>query len=182
VIQDSQTDRNNQILSQDTSYHGSMPRMWTLESLRTYLDSKIDLLEERTKERFIAAKENINVALSASDRATTKAEDSSNKRFDSVNEFRASLADQSQRLLPRNEYSVQHQNLVEKIDIITNRISEIDKTINGIRAIIEVRTNARKEGISWLTTVLLVGASAASTLVALASFAYNMFHPVILGK
>ena len=53
----------------------------------------IDEREERTKERFHAMKVAIDAALAAADRAVNKAEQSTEKRFEGVNEFRATLAD-----------------------------------------------------------------------------------------
>jgi hypothetical protein len=44
------------------------------------------------------------------------------KRFDSVNEFRAQLSDQAQTFMPRREYDVQHAALGD-------RVTRLDSTL-----------------------------------------------------
>jgi hypothetical protein len=50
------------------------------------------------------------------DRAGVKAESAIEKRFDSVNEFRASLADQARLLMPRQEAESLLKSLTEKLE------------------------------------------------------------------
>ena len=87
----------------------------------TALEKMLDEREDRTKERFAAMERSVNIAMVASDRAVTKAEDATNKRFEGVNEFRQTLADQASGLMPRNEYTVQHKSLQEKVDALMPR-------------------------------------------------------------
>ena len=61
------------------------------------------LKEERDAERFKAQNEMNGLALAAADRAVTKAENAAEKRFEGVNEFRNTLADQQRTLMPRTE-------------------------------------------------------------------------------
>ena len=63
----------------------------------------------------IAAEKAVNAALQSAERAVGKAEIATEKRFESVNEFRAQLADQSSTLLTRTEYLAGHKALEEKI-------------------------------------------------------------------
>jgi alpha-D-ribose 1-methylphosphonate 5-triphosphate synthase subunit PhnH len=63
----------------------------------------------------IAAEKAVQAALLFAERAVGKAEIATEKRFESVNEFRAQLADQSSTLLTRTEYLAGHKALEEKI-------------------------------------------------------------------
>lgn len=63
-----------------------------------------------------AAKEAGQAALTAAKEATTKAEVASEKRFESVNEFRKTLSDQTATFLPRSEADARMNGLSEKID------------------------------------------------------------------
>lgn len=74
---------------------------------------------------FAAQKEGISAALAAADRAVNKAELSTEKRFESVNEFRATLDNQQRTLIPRSEVSVIQDGLNEKIAQLTKQIDEI---------------------------------------------------------
>jgi len=64
---------------------------------------------------FAAQKEAINAALAAADRAVAKAENATEKRFESVNEFRGTLDNQQRTLIPRSEVDVMVRGLEEKI-------------------------------------------------------------------
>ena len=55
---------------------------WTILALKEHLEARISAL-----------KENVGTALIASDKAVSKAEVASERRFDGVNEFRQTLSD-----------------------------------------------------------------------------------------
>ncbi len=82
-------------------------------------DFFITLIEERTKHnnlRFEAAEKAVMQALTASKDAVAKAEMASEKRFDSVNEFRNTLKDQQSTLMTRIEAEARFKSIEEKID------------------------------------------------------------------
>jgi hypothetical protein len=85
---------------------------WTLITLKEYLDR-----------RFEDSDKAIQAALTSAKEAVGKAEIATEKRFDSVNEFRAQLADQAATLLTRVEYDTNHKALEDKITDITDRIN-----------------------------------------------------------
>lgn len=99
---------------------------WNIETLRQYLISLIMANEAAALQRFeasnialqaalAAAKELVSAAQSAADRAVQKAEISSDKRFEGVNEFRAQLADQQRTLMPRAEVEVLLKALTDRV-------------------------------------------------------------------
>lgn len=71
----------------------------------------LEAKEQRDTERFQAQREMTALALTASDRAVTKAETATEKRFDAVNEFRATLSDQARNLMPRAETELQFKSI-----------------------------------------------------------------------
>lgn len=78
-----------------------------------------ELMEERDRRheaRFDSTDEKTSLALNASEKAVTKAEMATEKRFDSVNEFRAQLKDQAALLIPREEANAKFTSLEEKIE------------------------------------------------------------------
>lgn len=109
------------------------PQGWTLDTLKEYLTSRIDGL-----------KENVGTAMTAADKAIAKAETASDKRFESVNEFRKSLDDMVNTLLPRQEYRVQHDALVEKVSEIGQRL-----------LIVETAKTTKREGIGTLGAIIV---------------------------
>jgi len=90
-----------------------------LNALREIMDER----DRRYEERFIAMDQKTSLALTSSKEAVTKAEAATEKRFDSVNEFRGSLKDQAANLLPRAEADV-------KFTAIAREIDELKKNTN----------------------------------------------------
>ena len=84
----------------------------TLISLREYVDIRFDAQEKA-----------VNAALAAADRAVAKAESSAERRFESVNEFRSTLADSARLLMPRAESEQAIKSLGDKIDSLTSRFN-----------------------------------------------------------
>jgi hypothetical protein len=66
-------------------------------------------------------------ALAAADRAVTKAEDASNKRFDSVNEFRQTLTDQANSFVSKDAYKA----MEDKVSALTSRLDNIRSSAEG---------------------------------------------------
>jgi hypothetical protein len=95
-------------------------------SLREYVDTRFSAQEKAVAAALAAAKEAVAAALAAADRAVAKAEASSERRFEGVNEFRASLNDQSRLLMPRSESEQAMRSMTEKIDVLTARVNARD--------------------------------------------------------
>ena len=89
---------------------------WTVDTLKAHFDTLRSTDLTNIEKRFVAAEERTTLALTAADRAVVKAETATEKRFDAVNEFRATLADQASRLMPRAEVEQIVKGLNEKID------------------------------------------------------------------
>ena len=106
---------------------------WTVDTLHEHLDVRMADKDVRDQQRFDAQSQAIAAALQAAKEAVAKAETATEKRFESVNEFRAQLADLVARLLPRNEYDTAHQALIEKISDLASRIDRTEGKATGGR-------------------------------------------------
>lgn len=88
-------------------------------------------------------------------RAIDKAETAVGDKFESVNEFRAQLGDQSRTFLPRLEYDRAHTDLVERVDQMrtgfADHLSVLDKLVG--------ENTARKGGIdaTWAAVIVALG-------------------------
>jgi len=71
-------------------------------------------------------------AMAAADRAVAKAETATEKRFDGVNEFRQTLADQQRTLMPRSEVTLMINSLEEKIVVMALDVTALKGTKAGI--------------------------------------------------
>jgi hypothetical protein len=91
----------------------------------------VDTLKEFMNQRFADQDKAVQAALLAAKEAVLKAEVASEKRFESVNEFRAQLADQTNTLMPRAEVNTRFDSLSEKISDLTSRITRTEASTTG---------------------------------------------------
>jgi hypothetical protein len=93
--------------------------------LKDYFNAQIEVIrtlitanDRNYNQRFDAVTQATESALAAADRAVTKAEVSTEKRFEGVNEFRQSLADQARAFMPRSEAELLIKAVNEKVDAL----------------------------------------------------------------
>jgi hypothetical protein len=103
-------------------------------SLRDHLTSLIGEMDKRYTIALDAQREAVQIALTAADRAVVKAEVATEKRFESVNEFRNTLADQARDLMPRVESERMHAATHERIEAIEKSMAEQARLREGIHA------------------------------------------------
>jgi hypothetical protein len=90
--------------------------------------------QQQAMQTALAAAEKANAAaLAAADRAVAKAEMAADKRFESVNEFRATLADQQRTLVPRAEVDVLFKALGEKVDTLNIQMEHLQAERAGVK-------------------------------------------------
>lgn len=94
---------------------------------------RFDAQQKAVVDALLAAEKAVNAALASADRAVVKAETAAEKRFESVNEFRAVLSNQSASLMPRTEADAQFRSMSEKIDDIKTRIDRGEGNSQGAR-------------------------------------------------
>jgi hypothetical protein len=121
------------------------PQVWNLATLDMYFTKVMDERDRTYQQRwessekatvaalqgqkdavstaFTAQEKAVAAALTAADRAVSKAEVASEKRFDSVNEFRGQLSDQAASFLPRIEFNRALEALTDRMDA-TNKVTE----------------------------------------------------------
>jgi hypothetical protein len=128
---------------------------WSLETTIDYLLSVVSEKhahvltlvagnDKRYEERFSASQKalelglaglirEIQAALAAADRAVLKAEMATEKRFESVNEFRGTLDNQQRTLIPRSEVDVLMRGVNEKISQLTKQLDAMQSERIGVR-------------------------------------------------
>ena len=131
------------------------------------IDEKFTLLLENAEKlnetRFLSSKEAVAFALTSSEKAILKAEAAADKRFESVNEFRAALSDQSNTFMTRTEYHTQHASLAEKVDRAIATLSATDKLVGELRE----RGACRNDVWAILVSVVGMGVSLATLAILL---------------
>jgi hypothetical protein len=63
-----------------------------------------------------AAKEGVNAAMASAEKAILKAETATEKRFDSVNEFRQAMRDQQESFANKSETNMRLEDITKRLD------------------------------------------------------------------
>ena len=85
-------------------------------SLREYLAALINAERERSDARFKSIEDSVHAAFTESQKAITKAETATEKRFEGVNEFRMTLSDQASQFVTRDTLAATTEKLQSGID------------------------------------------------------------------
>lgn len=107
---------------------------WTLETLQFHFAALFEEREVRYQQRFDAQTKAIEAALLAAKEAVVKAELSTEKRFEGVNEFRQTLSDQAAQFMTRVESEATTDRNAERIQELANRINRSEGRGAGLNA------------------------------------------------
>jgi hypothetical protein len=94
----------------------------------------MDERDRRYNERFDAQEKAVEAALASSEKAVLKAETASERRFEGVNEFRATLSDQAATFITRKEVDAELGAQSEKLNIQQSRLDRIEARSAGLNA------------------------------------------------
>lgn len=89
---------------------------WTTETLKAHFDQRFLDNDRAVQAALVSQEKAVSAALVAAEKAVTKAEFAAEKRFDSVNEFRRTLADQTNTFIPRTEAHLSLDALRKEVD------------------------------------------------------------------
>jgi hypothetical protein len=125
-------------------------------SLREYLEALIHALDRRVEQRIRAAERAVEIAMVAANAAIEKAELTTERRFEAVNEFRGALNDMVGKMMPRAESEANWHGNAEKIVILSDRLTRIEGAGMGVKG-------------SWgvIAGVVGLGIAASSVMIAL---------------
>lgn len=141
-----------------------------LAASKEYLEAQISGLKETLIAQIVSQKEAINAALVSADKAVLKAEVASEKRFESVNEFRATLSDQQRDLATKNEcdlrFKAVEDRLTESMRTRQAQIEAVNMRVNELSEIMREQ-KGRGSGLNAGWGYLVGGLGVAATIVTL---------------
>lgn len=123
------------------------------------LRREIERIDREFHEHLAGVRDETAAALQAADKAISKSEAATEKRFDSVNEFRAQLADQAATFMPRRESEQRTGTNTEKIETLAARLDTAVSTINSRLDMMAGQASGKSD--SWGYLVGLVGVASA---------------------
>lgn len=135
---------------------------WTTDTLKehtavvdTFIKELFSEADRRYELRFNAQEKSAEAALHSTTTAVNKAEASNEKRFESVNEFRQTLSDQTKSFITRTEAIQNSEANKERITALAARLDAIDGRSAGLNS-------------GWIMMVQVF--SVIAVLIAVASF------------
>jgi hypothetical protein len=139
----------------------------TIADLWLILEERRRLLEERDhryEERFTSQEKANGIALASAERAVSKAEASTEKRFDDNNEYRGQLKDQAATFVTRTEINGLTSSLAGRVAAIETFQAQ---TVGGMAETIKARSQTN---FSLDRTIAIIMALIASGALAVAFF------------
>ena len=150
-------------MSTKRNRRGSDAGEWTCETLNEAITTHLDLLSNEMDRRFDAQAVATTTAMSSAEKAVLKAENLATARSEQQNEWRGTVNDLINTMMPRNEYRVIHEALAHQVtDAVSLLTAHLGEKAGGG----ESKYNAYLIVVT-ITSVLAVLMSAASVLVAL---------------
>jgi len=101
-------------------------------SVRVHLEALITANDQKYQAQFNAQQTAVSTALASAAAAVAKAETAADKRFESVNEFRALVSDQQRTLMPRVESEVRLHSLSDKLSVLEAKVESILAEKRGV--------------------------------------------------
>ncbi|MFG1882433.1 hypothetical protein [Micromonospora sp. NPDC049102] len=107
---------------------------WRMEQRIDALERLIDAKLANITTKIDAQAAQVGLALSSADKAVTKAEAATEKRFESVNEFRQTLSDQTKTFIARVEFEVVRDSHARQIADLASRLDKLEGKGVGLNA------------------------------------------------
>jgi hypothetical protein len=116
---------------------------WTFETFKIYVDERFAAQDKAVNVGLSAQRTAVDAALTAQKEAVIKAETATEKRFESVNEFRAESVMRQSTYVTIAEYQAE-------LRAVNARLEEIVKTLNMRTTLLEERMNKTEGARSGL--------------------------------
>ena len=136
--------------------------------LRDYLKHVYDELQGEIDRRFLTQ-----------ERATDLAAEALTARLEGMNEFRAAMSDQANKMLPLNVYDVQNKALVDRIAIADTRIAALERDAAATAAADTSKAASSEQGMRIViarTQMIAVSISALALIASFVTIIFTILH------
>lgn len=107
---------------------------WTIDTLRKHVLTLLRQKDLRDEQRFQAQNQAINAALLAAKEAAARAETANDRRFDSVNEFRAALDDKTRSQVSSDRFESVVDAFNARLRELAARVDKTEGKSTGLNA------------------------------------------------
>ena len=112
--------------------------------LKEYVEARLDAMQKQRDILFESSRAALAAAITAQKEAVVKVEIATEKRFESVNEFRSTLADQQRTFMPR----IESERVYETIAARVTRLEQLEAQRTG-------QKSGLADGWGWAIAVLM---------------------------
>lgn len=126
--------------SRETVHHLQVP-------LKEFVLSVLNEREDKYVQKFEALKESLSAVVVSLEKAVLKAEVATEKRFESVNEFRKQMGDMQTTLAPKSEVNMRFDAANARIDVVAKALETIVNLLSN--------TKGKSEGTASTGTVIV---------------------------
>lgn len=113
----------------------------TLREMEESIARRLESLDRLTDSKFITHRilldsqaDKVALALAAADKAVSKADAATERRFESVNEFRQTLTDQATSFVRREQFEAQQAAVTERVREVAARIDRSEGRSGGLQS------------------------------------------------
>ncbi len=139
---------------------------------REILEERIVALDRLTDAKFVTFRtlvdsqaEKVALALSAAEKAISKAETATEKRFDSVNEFRQTLTDQAGQFITRMEFDQFKETVTNQLYAMDQKFDAVVKPLSEYVSSQQGRTLGQGALVAMVVQVLVIAIAVAAILI-----------------
>jgi hypothetical protein len=126
---------------------------WTIDTLKEHFEGLLAKSDQRTEEHFKHQEIAVTTALANTEKAIGKAELATEKRFDSVNEFRLTLSDQTATFARTDLLNAEVRRLEEKIASTAKDIADTRSRSSALMIALTVLLTVIGVGVGVITLV-----------------------------
>jgi hypothetical protein len=126
-------------------------------SLKQHFEDKFATIDKFFETKYQALAKLMNEKFSHINKATEEAKRIMEHRLEGMNEFRGALKDQASLMMPREEYGIQHQRLVDIMELHNKKVEDDVRMLRESKATLEGK--ASQESVEKLrahTTVMTI--------------------------
>lgn len=123
---------------------------------KIYLESQISNIKESFRDHILGVRDTLQALILSQDKAIQKAEAAAEKRFESVNEFRATLSDQQRDLATKSEVNLRFTAIEERLTMSIENAREMLGRGQGLAAGWGYLVGAIGIGAAIVTLVVLL--------------------------
>lgn len=159
---------------------------WTVSTLLAHIQEIVNAERRYVDARLCSIEDTAIATQLAMDKAISKTEHAMEKRFESVNQFRESLRDQTKEYLTKNEYDSRHVDLERRLGIAERwmaeragypaRLAELERRLEALDKILAEGMGRTGQQLTTRNTLYFIVGSLLNLAMAAGALGFVLFR------